>query len=1057
MADLPLISTRYEIIDRIGSGGMGVVYSAYDRLLRRRVALKKVSQTRRGSMQQMRQYRLQLSQEFKVLSSLRHPHIVQVLDYGFDADGLPYFTMELLTGAITIFEAAIGQPLDVKLNLIWQGLLALEYLHRHKILHRDLKPHNILVTNGQLKVLDFGLAVDRGVRAETAGTLAYMAPETLQNEVLTERSDLYSFAVIAYEVLAERTLYSGLSMAQIMAHVLGVMPDVRALEVPEPLCLALEKALQKDPMQRFATANDFLVAVNNGSPIPLPLETPEQRESYFRSSRFVGRTQELGLLLEALSAARTGAGSAWLIAGESGVGKSRLVAEVRTRALVDGCIVLQGQALRERSRPFQMWEDPLRWLCFLMNISDEEAALLHLLIPDLEDIIGHPILPQVSDSARSTQDQLFNVIVNLFTRIKAPMLLILEDIQWANKESQQLLSRLSSALHATPLLLLTTYRDEQALFPSQSLRSLRLIRLQRFNRDEIADLAQSMLGSADPRLVDYLEHHTEGNIFFLQEILAALVEQVGDTQHITPESLPPTILTQGIEAAARYRLSLLPSENMPLLEMAAVIGREIDLPLLRRAYPDQDLDLWLSDCAFTVLDHHEHRWRFAHDKIREALLAQLDPAYKRELHLRAAEAILAEHGEVEAVLPALVHHWHESGQHERESAAAMRAAAAAERALAFEEALTYQAQAINALERIPDDQRPVKRYLEAMVELARLTILVGLPREYIQRVQAAYAFFQRHMSALTPADIPRLLALYESLVRMAYQCGHYAQSVTLAHEMRALAQGQPQHVQRADALRGRTRMLQGHFLEAIDLLSSTLDASVSQRERLHSQCYLGVALGVTGREEDAFELLNQVISTASRQGITIVGSVARLMRLWLYAYTGQLPIALVEASVIAQRLPDLNDALLVELYHLLHAFVLLRAGQLDQARTEYAAYQEAAHRSSDSIIFADWLAEVGVRLRLRSGDIDQAEAQAHAALRHAEANDAPYGQAIAHRLLAEVLAARQQTDAAVEALATSIRLFQACHASRDVLYNERLRGLWLRAPHKKASAPPLAD
>jgi hypothetical protein len=1046
MADLPLISTRYELIDRIGSGGMGVVYSAYDRLLRRRIALKRVNQLHRGGMQQMRQVRLQLSQEFKVLSALHHPHIVQVLDYGFDAEGQPYFTMELLTEAVTVLEAAAGQPLDFKLNLIWQGLLALEYLHRHHILHRDLKPHNILVTNGQLKLLDFGLAVDTGIRAQTAGTLAYMAPETLQNHPLTERSDLYSFAVIMYEMLAERLLYSGLTMSQIMAHVLGIMPNLDSLDVPEALRATLHTALQKDPAKRFASATEFLSAVNNGLPVPLPLETPEQRESYFRSSRFVGRVEELNLLLHALSAARANGGSAWMIAGESGVGKSRLVAEVRTRALVEGCIVLQGQAVRERSRPFQMWEDPLRWLCFLMNINDDEAALLHLLIPDLEDIIGRPILPQMAISTRSTQERLFAVIVSLFARVKVPTLLILEDIQWAGGESQQLLSRLSNALSGTPLLLLTTFRDEQSLFPSQALRSLRLIRLHRFNHVEIAELAESMLGSADPRLVDYLAQHTEGNIFFLQEVLTALVEQVGDTLHITPETLPPTILTKGIDQAARYRISLLPEENLPALEAAAVIGREINLELLKQLFPEHDLDLWLSDCAFTVLDHHEGTWRFAHDKIRESLLAHLDPAHKRDLHRQVAEAMTAHYGEREAILPQLAHHWHESGQHEREAIAAMRAATVAERAFAFEDALAYQMQALAALERLPLEALPFDRYMQAMIELARLTNLIGLPLKAVDQVEAAYAFVQQHHERLTAADRALLIPFYDYRVRMNYQSGRYARAHTCAEEMRALAEalGQANDARRAEALRGRALMLQGRFHEALPLLMTGLDVAIHQRERLLTQAYVALTIGMLGGVEEAFDRYNQVIASASSQGVPIVGSAARLLRIWLYAYTDQLQIALVEASLIAERLNDLNDVLLGELYHLLHGCLLLRANQLGQARMHEAAYEDALKRKAGGVIFGDWLAELQVGLRLRSGQLDEAEALARAALEQATANDAPYGQAIAQRLLAEVLYAQGHHAASDDALNASTALFDTCQTPRDVVYNERLKRLWRR-------------
>ncbi len=1047
MADLPLISTRYELIDRIGSGGMGVVYSAYDRLLRRRIALKRVNQLPRGGMQQMRQIRLHLSQEFKVLSALHHPHIVQVLDYGFDADGQPYFTMELLTDALTVLEAAKGQPLDFKLNLIWQGLLALEYLHRHHILHRDLKPHNILITDGQLKLLDFGLAVDRGVYAQTAGTLAYMSPETLQNERLTEQSDLYSFAVIIYEMLAERQLYSGLTMSQIMAHVLGIMPDLTTLDVPEALRAALQVALQKDPAHRFPSATEFLKAVNAALPVPLPLETPEQRESYFRSPRFVGRVEELNLLLHALSAARANEGSAWMIAGESGVGKSRLAAEVRTRALVDGCIVLQGQALRERSRPFQMWEDPLRWLCFLMSVNDDEAALLHLLIPDLEDIIGRPIRPQVSENMRSTQERLFNVIVSLFTRVKVPTLLILEDIQWAGSESQQLLGRLSSALSDTPLLLLTTFRDEQALFPSQSLRSLRLIRLQRFNHDEIADLTQSMLGQADPRLVDYLAQHTEGNIFFLQEVLTALVEQVGDTLHITPETLPATILTKGINQAARYRLSLLPEENMPVLEAAAVIGREINLDLLQHLFPQHDLDLWLSDCAFTVLDHHEGTWRFAHDKIRESLLAQLEPTDKRSLHHQVAETMTAHYGEREDILPQLVHHWHESGEHEREASAAMRASAVAERAFAFEDALAYQAQAIAALERIPLDALPFNHYVQAMTQLARLTNLVGVLRKPYERVAAAHAFVQQHFERLNDADKALLIPFYDYWVRMNYQSGQYARALTYVEEMRTLAEanGQPNDAQRADGLRGRVLVMQGRFNEGLPLLQASLGVATHQRERLLTQAYIAQATGMLGSVQEAFDLYNHVITQASYQGVLVAGGVARLLRIWLYAYTDQIQIALIEASLMSERLNELNDALLSDLYHLLHGYLLLCDNQVEQARLHEAAYEDALRHKAGTGIFSDWMAGLNVELRLRAGQLDEAEALARAALEQAIANDAPYGQAIAYRLLAAVLHAQARHTESGDALNASTALFNTCQTPRDVVYNERLKRSWRRA------------
>ncbi len=127
--------------------------------------------------------RLTLAREFHLLASLRHPNIISVLDYGFDDDLSPYFTMELLQGAESIMTAAAGRTLEDRLDLIAQTLQALAYLHRRGVIHRDLKPGNVMVVGGQVKVLDFGVSTLRERRATRrgviVGTLAYMAPEVL--------------------------------------------------------------------------------------------------------------------------------------------------------------------------------------------------------------------------------------------------------------------------------------------------------------------------------------------------------------------------------------------------------------------------------------------------------------------------------------------------------------------------------------------------------------------------------------------------------------------------------------------------------------------------------------------------------------------------------------------------------------------------------------------------------------------------------------------------------------------------------------------------------------
>jgi beta-lactam-binding protein with PASTA domain len=268
-----IVDGRYRAIKRLGVGGMAEVWCAEDEVLGRRVALKLLG----GRFIDDPEFRERFRREAQAAAGLTHPNIVSIFDRS-EWDGQPYIAMELVDGR-TLKELVTERgPLEpgMAVNLTEQVLRALGYAHRRGIVHRDVKPQNVIIDgDGQAKVADFGIARSgHSEMTETGaivGTVAYLSPEQAQGLPVDRRSDLYSAGVVLYELLTGHVPFEGEAPVSVaLKHVseLPVPPGQLRPGIPPALEAVVMRALEKDPARRFQSAEEFIAALENARRVP---------------------------------------------------------------------------------------------------------------------------------------------------------------------------------------------------------------------------------------------------------------------------------------------------------------------------------------------------------------------------------------------------------------------------------------------------------------------------------------------------------------------------------------------------------------------------------------------------------------------------------------------------------------------------------------------------------------------------------------------------------------------------------------------------------------------
>jgi len=729
---------RYQVRRRLGAGSFGEVYEVHDRVQSVTRALKVL--TRFGAADVIR-----FKREFRALQDLHHPNLVGLGEL-VHADDRWFYTMNLVQGVdfmsyVRPFdERATKETLPAKRSAGVEGLpetggevdeprlrralgdlaRGLMALHTAGHVHRDVKPSNVLVDDdGHAVLLDFGLITERDLRADLTqdaivGTVHYMAPEQAAGKRIGPAADWYSLGVMLFEALTGRLPFDGTTMYIAMAKqeedpgrpsdwVRGVLPDL------DDLCYEL---LRFDPAKR--PSGEQVIQALGTSPMRVRAASSVQS----RSSVFFGRQQELAQLREAFDCLRDGESAAVIVHGESGVGKSALLSHFTrlSQAKDPRVVVLSGRCYERESIPYKALDGVVDQLAsWVSRLDDTRAAELlpryGFLLPRLFPVLARvdmlasaPSRGAAQDDGIELRDKAFTGLRELFQRIsmRTRLIVVIDDLQWSDRDSLELLSSLLRPPDAPPMLLLVSSRSEVTADLGDNVRTLPLGPLE---PDDARKLTAALLRRENwgDELANTIAQEANGHPLFIDELVRhAAIAPSNDRTGLR------------LDGAIWARIGKLSEDAQQLIEYIAVAGSPIGIDVLEAASRLGPEPLARSVAALRAAQlvrggeqRHADEVMPYHDRIREAVHRELSSERRTHCHKRLASGLESTGGRPEQLL----RHLRGAGLDKKAGRAAEQAADRAAAALAFDRAASFYETALELGEHKPEPRRVLNLHL----------------------------------------------------------------------------------------------------------------------------------------------------------------------------------------------------------------------------------------------------------------------------------------------------------------------------------------------------------
>jgi predicted ATPase len=674
----------YDLIEEVGRGGMGVVYKARDPRLDRLVALKFLPHEYSRDPDRLARF----LREARTASALNHPHICTVHALG-EHEGRPFLVMEFIEGQ-TLAELAERRPgLDEVARLLGQAAQALAAAHAAGVVHRDVKPENVMARgDGYVKVLDFGLARRLPTLAAPAvdldtdpgafmGTAAYMSPEQTRGEAADSASDIFSLGIVLYELAARRHPFDGdtaLGMMHAIATRQPPPPSRVNPELPAALDGLVEAMLNKDARLR-PTAAEVVAALAalGGGQRPRPAPAPARQ--------IVHREPELAGLRAAFASAEAGRGGFVCVAGEPGIGKTTVVEAFLDGLAIPGgppCLVARGRC-SERLGGAEAYLPVIDALADLLrgDGGPSAARLMKVAAPTWYAQVAPAAADPTAPARAFTRQAVlleFSSFLEEASRM-GPVVLFLDDVHWADVSTVDLLAHLGARCRSLRVLVIVTFRPTEMLLGPHPFHPVKLELLGKgacsewtlgfFGRQDVERyLSLAFPGHGFPAEFAGLIHdRTEGSPLFMADLLRYLrdrgvIAEVEGRWSLTRE-VPDwrRDLPLSVRSMIQRKLERLGEDDRRLLAAASVQGHEFDAAVVAAALKLDPAD---AEDRLQALDRVHRlvrlvreyelpdrtltqRYAFVHALYQQALYSELPPGRRSSLSAAVARAIEGHH------------------------------------------------------------------------------------------------------------------------------------------------------------------------------------------------------------------------------------------------------------------------------------------------------------------------------------------------------------------------------------------------------------------------------